>query len=313
MTVKRSGAELSLGDKETCERLLPEYFVLRTALVGFLNAKRQYLVLALTSIQSWHSNDLKMADVMFEKSTSSWELFSPSTVESLADTLYEIGRELLSKQEFSQAETWLNRAHELLNGPELDRLSMDANELRVSIIQSLIKTHMALEPDKHMDKARNMLALLENELGDKLVVLLLKLEMLSHSEDEVFDANSYSDILQRMTRTVPLNSNNFKLMMFHIRQLGNKSPSLACKVLDGFLSLRILNNEQDLPAEWVEKALVTRLYLTSMQRESLDIFTSLDKIFSVVIAGVAKPVSSGATLAAHTVSYILYNWSGSKR
>ncbi len=248
-----------------------------------------------------------MADLMFEKSTSSRELFSPSTVESLADTLYEIGRDLLCKQEFSKAETWLNRAHELLNGPELDRLSMDANELRVSVMQSLIKTHMALEPDGHMEKARNMLALLENELGDKLVVLLLKLEMLSHSANEVFDAISYSDVLQRMTRAIALNDSNFKLMMFHIRQLGNKSPSLACKALDSFLSLRVLSNEREYPPEWIEKCLITRLYLTSMHRESADIFTSLNNLFSMIVAAVAKPVSSEATLAAHTVGYIFSN------
>ena len=174
-------------------------------------------------IQSWHTGDLKMAGFMFEKSTSERELFTPSTLESLADVLYEIGKDLLEKERFAQAETWLGRAYGLLNGPELDRLSMDANELRVSIMQSLVKTHMAqaqaLNSSEQMDEARNMVALLETEVGDKLLVLLLKLELLSHPQNVTFDDISYSDVLQRMVRTIILNNSNFKLIMFHIRQL----------------------------------------------------------------------------------------------
>lgn len=232
---------------------------------------------------------------------SAKQFFDPSTAESLADVLYEMGKDLLNKQQYAHAVKWLERAGEVMDSQELDRLSMDATELRTSILQSLTRALLGLKDASAAERARGLVDLLENQVGDKLVVLLLRLELLSAPTTDAglaFDSPSYHDILQRMTRTIVLNDGNFKLIMFHIRKLNDKSPNLACKALDDFLTLRIIQEDRD---GWFEKALVTRIWITSNQRDSQDSLVQIEELFSTLIVNITKPASPAATLAAHTV------------
>jgi tetratricopeptide (TPR) repeat protein len=236
---------------------------------------------------------------MFKLSISSIQSFNSNTAESLADVLYEMGKDLFQKQQYQLAVKWLERSLEVLNGQELDRLSIDASELRTSIMQTLIKALLSVKDAKAVEKAQNLVSLLEGVLGDKLVVLLLKLEILSAPSTETFDSSQYSDALQRMTRSLPISDVNFKLFMFHVRKLNDKSPSLACKALDELLNLRILREERE---EYIEKVLITRLWITLNQRESLEALASLHELFSLIVDNIKKPISSAATHGAHTVS-----------
>ncbi|KAE8452848.1 hypothetical protein EG329_013120 [Mollisiaceae sp. DMI_Dod_QoI] len=278
--LKKSDSEIS-DDGGSFNNMIAEYYVLRTAV-------------------AWHKGQFSIAELMFEKSISSLHLFDPYTAESLADVLYEMGKDLLGKKEYQLSSKWLDRAYNVLNRQELDKLSIDASELRISIIQSLTKALLGLPEPDAFDRARSLVTLLENELGDKLVVLLLKIELLSFPTHGPFDSGSYSDVLLRMTRTMFLNDGNFSLIMFHIRKLNDKSPSLACKALDAFLTLRLLKAEESLES-WIGKALVTRLWFTVNQRDSEDALQSLYDLFEVIIANMTKPLPAEATLAAHTL------------
>jgi hypothetical protein len=242
---------------------------------------------------------------MFNKSTTSQRAVYPHTVESLADVLYEMGKDLLEKKEYQMAVKWLDRAYEVLASQELDRLSTDASELRTSIIQSTIKALLGLNNTGDLGRARNLIDLLENEIGGKLIVSILKLEVLSMPTDEVFDSNSYADVLQRMTRSLILNNGNFKLIMFHIRKLNDNNPTLACTVLGELLSSRVLKEG---PQERIEKILVTRLYMIAGQRDSEDILFGLREFFALIAANIAEPISSAACLAVHTVSSLSSSW-----
>ena len=57
--------------------------------------------------------------------------------EYLADLLFEVGKGLLDKHEPSRAAKWLRRAMEILADQDMDLLSPDALELRLSIIHYL--------------------------------------------------------------------------------------------------------------------------------------------------------------------------------
>lgn len=239
-----------------------------------------------------------MAEFMFNKSMSSKQLFDPNTAESLADVLFEMGKDLLDKQQLTMAVKWLDRAYNVLVEQELDRLSMDASELRLSIIESLIKGLLGLKDQESTDKARSLVDLLENEVGDKLIVLLLRFNLITAATNESFDSNAYSDVLQRMTRTMVLTESNFKLVMYHIRKLTTNSPSLACKALDELLKLRILQAGR---AEWVEKVIITRLWMITNQRDVRECLVLLEELLSTVLEGLPQPFSSEATVAAQTV------------
>lgn len=254
----------------------------------------------LTLWQAWQKSQFAIAEHLFEQSMSSQHLFDPHTAESLADVLYEMGKDLLGRKEYRLASKWLERAYDALNQQELDKLSIDASELRVSIVQSLIKALLGSEGPEALERARSLVTLLEDELGDKLIVLLLKLELLCAPTPEPFDSSSYSDVLHRMTRTMFLNEGNFRLIMFHIRKLNDKSPSLACKALDEILTLRLLHAEE-LKDSWIGKTLVTRLYFTVNERDSPDALQLLHDLFEVIMTNITRPLTSDAALAAHTV------------
>lgn len=242
-----------------------------------------------------------MAEHMFVKSIGAKQFFDPSTAESLADVLFEMGTDLLAKQQYPMAVKWLERADEVLNGQELDLLSVDAEELRKSILQSLTKALLGLKDVAAAERARGLVDLLQNRVGDQLVVLLLRLELLSATvpdEGIPFDGASYLDILQRMIRTLQLDDNNFKLIMFHIRKLTDKSPSLAIKALDEFLILRVVHEDH---GDRFEKALVTRLWIATNHRDDPEHLTQLEDLFSALVAKSTRPTSAAATLAAHTV------------
>lgn len=216
---------------------------------------------------------------MFNQAMNSKKELDFDTAISLADTLFEMGRDMLCKKECVLAVKWLDRSYEVLASQELEKLGRDESELRLSIIQTLVKALMELNTEEAYGKAQNLIQLLESEIGDKLVVLLLKLEMLSAPTNDVFDSNSYSDVLRRIIRSVVLTDQNFKLIMHHIRKLQTKSPSLACSVLDEFLRSRVFEAERE---EWIEKVLITRIWMATSQRESVDVVTAVEGILALV-------------------------------
>jgi hypothetical protein len=234
---------------------------------------------------------------MYTKASLSEQLLDPSTAESLADILFEMGRELLGKKQFDLAVKWLDRAFAVLNSQDLDRLSSDASELRTSIIQCSVKALLGVGQQDAKEKADNLVGLLENEVGDRLIVLLLRLELLSASS-EAFDSVSYSTVLQRIIRTVALTDPNFKLIMYHIRKLNDKSPSLACSALDEFLHSRLFEANND---EWLETVLINRLWMATSQRDSAHVPSSVQRILDMVLSNVERPVGSSATFAAQMV------------
>lgn len=234
---------------------------------------------------------------MYMNASLSERFLDPSTAESLADLLFEMGKELLGKKQFNLAAKWLDRAFTVLNSQELDKLSLDASELRTSIIQCSVKALLGVGEHNAKEKADSLVGLLENEIGNKLIVLLLRLELLSVS-GEVFDTVSYGTVLQRIIRTVALTDSNFKLIMHHIRKLNDKSPSLACNALDEFLQSRVVEANND---EWLETVLINRLWMATSQRDGADVPSSVQQILDIVLSNVEKPMSSSAAFAAQMV------------
>lgn len=241
---------------------------------------------------------------MYKNCRSSNRAFDSSTAESLADVLYEMGKDLTASQQYELSVKWLERAYDVLTTQELDRLSMDASELRISVIQSLVKALLQIKEDGALEKARSFVELLQNELGDKLIVLLLRLELLNANTADSFDGVSYSDVLHRMIRVVILSDSNFKLLMFHIRKLNSNSPSLACRALDELLRLRITKEGLE---ELLERVIVTRLWMTTSQGDAPDAPELLGTLLSAALDSFNQPIGSSATLAAHMVHSVCFS------
>lgn len=235
---------------------------------------------------------------MYKKAALSNRALDPDTAESLADLLYEMGKDFFKKKQYELADKWLERASGIITAQEIDKLSTDATNLQTSIIQVRVQTLLAIEREDALDMANSLINNLENEVGDRLIVLVLKLEVLSASISQTFDCNAYGDVIYRMIRTVVMTEGNFKLIMHHIRKLNDKGPSLACNMLDSFLQSRLLEAGNE---EWIEKALVNRIWISTNSRDSPEVVKSVGEILEVVGSNMSKPLSASATHAAQIV------------
>lgn len=224
----------------------------------------------------------------------------PDTAEKLADLLYNIGQDCLKKKKYDLAIKWLQRAHEVLQAQEPERLSIDASDLATGITQSRVQALLELGNDEAFAQATQLVDFLESVVGgDRLLVLLLRLEILNAPLNPHFDTSSYGDIIHKIIRTVMLTDSNFKLIMHHIRKLNDKAPGIACNILDTFMQRRLFDEGTE---AWVETAVVNRLFMSTQAKDGMDVFKGVRRCLDEVVSGWKRALTLSATHACQTVS-----------
>ncbi|KAJ4331225.1 sporulation-specific protein 22 [Didymella glomerata] len=282
------------GDEgDIAKRLRLEYYAVRTAL-------------------AFRQDRLDMAEHMFAKCKQVGNALAPDTAEDLADLFYEIGKQALTKRNYEAAVKWLERACDMLGEQDLIIISPEASELRLCIFQGLVQAHMKLGIAEATDKAWQLVKLMEADYGDKLVVSLLKMELLSAAEH--VDAAEYYSVLSRMIRTIVLNENNFKTLIHHIHKLKDlryalnlhspdsvlisSSSVYACKALDELLKSRLIRDEHE---SWIEKAMITRIWISTSDAHAENALEQLQQTFDLLIHESSFSLSAPATHAAQTL------------
>lgn len=182
---------------------------------------------------------------------------------------------------------------------ERDQLSHDATELRISIMQSSVTALLRCGDLHAMEQATRVIDILESEVGSKLVVLLLKLERLQSPVNDVFDGEEYALVLHRMIQTIPLNDKTFKTIMHHTRKLNDKSPSLACKILDELILTRLQDDEHK---GRLENVVINRLWMTSNQNDTAELVQSIQDLLDMLRPTLSTSLSASGTHAAQIVS-----------
>ncbi|KAI0539329.1 meiosis protein SPO22/ZIP4 like-domain-containing protein [Xylaria digitata] len=167
----------------------------------------------LRIVLAWKEDRMDVAENLYANVKKLIEHADTALAEKLADSLFEIGRDLTLKKNSVLAAKWLERALELINVQEISQLSRDAIELRLAVSQALIQAYLDIGTPDYIDRAENHIAYIEDELGDKLIVLLFRTEVLLRSPAEVFDSKAYADILRRMMRVVDISESSFKLLV----------------------------------------------------------------------------------------------------
>lgn len=234
-----------------------------------------------------------MAEHMYTKAERLRQFLSPDYAERLADVLYEIGKSLSSRSDFSIAIKWFERANEIINSQGLEQLTREGVELRLAILQALVTSLLGAGTPDGLEKAKNYVGYIEAETGNKLVVSLLKLELLQKTPAEVFDSEAYADVLRHIIRNFGLSESGFKLIIHHIRKLHDKCPGAGCAVLDDFiLALRGAKNDG-----WMEKAVVTRMWMITNQRDSVEAVNAAQD----VLGHLPRALSAEAAVAAQAV------------
>ena len=224
----------------------------------------------------------------------------PSSAEELADTLFEIGKSQVTELKWSSAITWLEKAHDILAGQSLEVLSSNAGELQISVMHSMARALINLHDQDSRTKAWIIIRELEIECGDRLAVLLLKLEGLACDGDA--SVQDYSDVLQRIVRTVHLTDTNVKTILHHVHELRSRSPPMAHTVLNTLLMERLLGAEEE---KWVEKVLVTVLWNYTTSADFSKTSSSLSELFDTLKASSTSILSPSATHAAQIVRITL--------
>jgi hypothetical protein len=233
---------------------------------------------------------------MFKKASSAHRLFDSTACEELADSLYEIGKDLASRKDHDLAAKWLERSLDVLSEQDLEHLSDDASELKMATLHLLVKSLLAMHTDEAKKKAHDLVSLMENDYTDKMAVSLLKLQLLS--TDQAPDPEACCNILLRMIRSIVLTRENFKTLMHHLHKLRKLSPKFTSKALDELLSLRLLASGKE---EWIERATIMRIWIVTSEDNGDETIADLTELLDSIMRSTKNPFNASATHAAQTL------------
>ncbi|KAM0339705.1 hypothetical protein ACHAPQ_001521 [Fusarium lateritium] len=228
---------------------------------------------------SWKQGRLDVAEHMFAKADTLLHHLDPSSAEQLADTFHCIGTDLSSRSDYDMALKWLRRALCLIDEQELERLSTEGLELRMSIHHELFQALLATGSNENLQEADSLASLVESEIGDKPVVLHWKLEILQKSPGEVSNADACASILRRMIRSLDLSDAGLVFLLHGISELRTRGPRLAVGLM-GELILKQLIPSGNI--NWIGKAIVRLVWMTTMETETAvsaaDLIQILDQV-----------------------------------
>ncbi|KAF4535794.1 Tetratricopeptide-like helical protein [Lasiodiplodia theobromae] len=277
--LKRDGdADVGMVDVDMMEvvgRLRAEYWILRM-------------------VHAWKQARLDLAEHMFSKSGLEPNRLTADTGDMLTDTLFEIGRDLFRKGQYEDAVKWLDRAYDIIGEQNVEELDHDAVELRLAILNFLVRACLKVNTAESQDKARGIVDLLELDHGDKMVVHLLKLDVIS--ADQELDVEQYYNVVVRMIRSIVLTDTNFKTIMHHAHIIKGKSPELACKALDKLLHDKLFQHENP---QWIEKVTVTQIWILANSGDDQP-SEFLTDLLNIVLQN-SRPFDAPATHASQTI------------
>jgi hypothetical protein len=206
----------------------------------------------------------------------------------------------MSKKEFFMSVKWLERAYDLIDGQDIEKLSRDGVELRLTILQALIQALLGTKTKENLKRAEDYVAHIETEFGDRPILLLLRLELLQNVPGEEFDALAYENILLRMVKGFNFTNEHFRFILHHAKRLYKRSTALGCSVMDSLITTKVLPSEK---SEWVEKALVLRVFMATSQSSMAENCIELGDLLDKVRDNLASQIQPAAAASAQSVSY----------
>lgn len=221
----------------------------------------------------------------------------PSSAEELADILFEIGRSQNCKSQWLEVIFWLGKAHDAISGQELQALSCNAEELQIGIFHGLARAFINEGGEENRAKAWDIIHKLDVECGNRLVVLLLKLD--AFALDSKYSPQDYCEVLQTIVRTVHLTDTNIKTILHHVHKLRGRSSAMAHTVLSMLLSQRLLGAGEP---KWLEKVFVTIIWNSAVSTDLSDVLQLLAELLDTLASGSVHALSPSATHAAQIVS-----------
>ena len=280
-----------------------DYLNLRITLVG----PPGMLAKPITEqLEAWLQGRLDLAKLTLATVDFNSLKIAPSSAQTLADTLFEIGKSQNRKSLWSEATYWLGRAYDMLSTQDSQALSSNVEDLQIATMHELARAFINEGGEEKRAKAMDIINKLDIECGDRLVVLLLKLDAFALDPERV--PRNYSDVLHAVVHQVHLTDTNIKTVLYHVHKLRAWSPSMAHDVLTKLLLQRLV--EAGRP-RWVEKVFVTLIWNSTTSRELCEVPDLLAKVLDSLQSTYSQVLCPSATHAAQVVGPINALWCSS--
>jgi hypothetical protein len=218
--------------------------------------------------------------------------------EELVDTFYRIGAAELQRQSLESAIKWLERAHDVLADLDIRGLSENAPNLRMCTMHMLVKAYINMSNPEGTEKAAHLLQLMDSEYGDTVLVSLLKLDMLKVSESP--DIQAIHGVLVRLFRIMKVTTENFKICMHNINKLRIMHPARSCEAMDGFLAMRLFNDQN---AEYMEQISTLRVWTTLTSLDFSEAIESLGGFLDFLEQNIKRPLTAKTVNAIHSIMW----------
>ena len=221
-----------------------------------------------------------MAEYVFNKNTLLYSSLGFESAERFAEALFEVGSGFLSKSDLPQALKWLGRAHDTVASLPIDHLSREGVELRIAVSQAVVQAQLKTSTPESVTAAESLISCLEHEIGDRPVILLMRLELLQKIPGETFDVDAFVSLLRRMVRAFVSNEGVLNLILYYMKELSHNHYLRAFPVLDEFLLTKLIGTERQ---SWAEKAVVTRIWMTTSHSDNVQAVTELSKLLGDLV------------------------------
>jgi hypothetical protein len=179
---------------------------------------------------------------------------------------------------------------------DIRRLSENAPNLRMSTMHMLAKAYLDTPNSKGQEKAGQILQLMDSEYGETVIVSLLKLDMLKRSE--IPNIQAMHSVLIRLFRIMKVTAENFKICVHNINKLRILNPITSCEAMDGFLAMRLFNEQN---VDYMEQISTLRVWTTLNSLDFADAIESLRGFLDFLEQNVKKPLAARTANAIHSV------------
>ncbi|MCJ1312329.1 hypothetical protein MMC25_006003 [Agyrium rufum] len=248
----------------------------------------EYLILRVAL--AWKQNRLDLAGSWLAKFEEDMQYSCLSSVEKVAELLYDIGCEQVKKKSLDDAVIWLEKAFEILVSRQDEGLSAEGEELKTLIQHRTARTLMDSAGDDAQEKAWHVAVKLDADQRDRLAVLTLKLDLydarVEHSDHD------YGDVLLRMIRSVHLSNVTVNTVLFYVHRLKPRNVLLAHSVLERFLFERLFEAEH---LEWTNKVIAIMVWNVTSIPEAPESIETLRSLFDQLNQNLRSQLSADLT------------------
>jgi meiosis protein SPO22/ZIP4 len=273
-------ARLSPEQLEECRGLEVQNLCLRTAL-------------------AWREGRLEVAEAMYAKTEPLREGLDSEAAERLAEVLYEIGRGLAEKAQYGPATTWLRRMLDVLSKQDVEMMSREALNLKDAAYQTLVTALLETGVEDDLVTAAGMVQQMAEEMGEKPVVLAMRLEIFDKASDEQFDGKIYADAILCVNRLLPSTDTNAGLVHQHIVSLHQRNPVIGCKTMDQWL----FKQAQAGRMEGLEAGIRERINMATVQKGVTQTIFDLIKVLDGLLELGTPPIDGAIAFNAQAVRF----------